>query len=176
MSSKHADNCFDLSDNGSTNHWSSKYKEEESINWQNGNISEISYWSEDVYKEPRHTCGQKKILDYIGGYIHGLDECNEMRKTNEIKQIHKKLKKFQSRYDKFRENILKENCKNSYEYKSQNSGYSKNRELNKSITYAKEPQKVWDVAKDKNEGLSNVNFFEIFSQFAEHYVNEKDRP
>lgn len=168
-------NGFESDQDETTNHWSCKINEDECVHWHNGNISEISYWNDVSDKPPANTHSHKKMLEYLGTFIHNSKECDQMKAVNEKKYLTKKFKKFQAEFSKYRNEFIVKTWQNNYDFAGQNDNMCLKEDSKECLNDSHKLGKVWSIAKSQNENIRNVNFFEILSQLGEQYTSDNEK-
>lgn len=71
--------------------------DDEWTNWNNGNISEISYWDDVICDDPT-TLYQQNIKDYLSLVMHNKESWNRYHATKEKMMMQKKLEIFNKAY------------------------------------------------------------------------------
>jgi hypothetical protein len=89
---------FPLDEDNTTNHCSCSYENEECAAWDNGNISEISYW-DDVISNCPELIHQHKIKEYLNLVMHNPGSWSQYAKTIDDMNLRKKLMKFNQAYN-----------------------------------------------------------------------------
>ena len=88
---------FDI-DESTTSPCSCEYGEEEWVGWNNGNISEISYWN-DV------------IPDEVNLVVHNANSWSEYTKKAEADKLKRHLHHFNKNFKNLRSKVLQDTCK-----------------------------------------------------------------
>lgn len=140
------------------------------MNSHTGNISEISYCNDVIsnhdklhYDNPT----QKKMIEYLGAYVYNEADCQKIKKQKSSKYMKKQLRKFNSKFEQFRDHVLISNHQSSFDPQKELSDYSFT--APKRAQKSSNPSKVCHIAGSKKQCKENVNFFEIMSLFATQY-------